>query len=75
MTRDEIIRMAEKAGFERLAPHVEDWVAFTEEIERFANLVAAAQREKDAAICEGCANTEANGATLAEFIRAQGESK
>jgi len=48
MTRDNIIRMAREAGFERLGTYAsfgEDWVAFTESLEAFANLVAAAERE------------------------------
>ena len=55
MTKDEIIQMAREAGFERLGTYAsfgEDWVAFTESLEAFANLVAAAEREACAAICE-----------------------
>ena len=52
MNRDDIIRMAREAGLERIysacdEPDVryayEDW---DDEIERFANLVAAAERER-----------------------------
>ena len=53
MTKDEIIRMAREAGFERLGTYAsfgEDWVAFTESLEAFANLVAAAEREACAAM-------------------------
>ena len=52
MTKD-IIRMAREAGFERLGTYAsfgEDWVAFTESLEAFANLVAAAEREACAAM-------------------------
>jgi hypothetical protein len=42
MTRDEIIRMAQEAGF---TPQREEWV-FTEMLERFAALVAAAERNR-----------------------------
>ena len=52
MIRDDIIRMARCAGFEQLGPDIEDWVCFTEEIERFAALVAAAEREECAKVCE-----------------------
>ena len=45
MTREDIIKLAREAGFEQLGPDIEDWVCFTEEIERFAALVAAAERE------------------------------
>jgi len=48
MTRDEIIRMAREAGGD-------DWGIFRDfmpELERFANLVAAAEREECAKVCE-----------------------
>ena len=45
MNRDDIIRMAWKAGFERLGHTDNDWVCYPEDIERFANLVASAERE------------------------------
>ena len=48
MKKDDIIRMAREAGFERLGTYAsfgEDWVAFTESLEAFANLVAAAERD------------------------------
>ena len=46
MTREDIIKLAREAGFEQLGPDIEDWVCFTEEIERFAALVAAAERQR-----------------------------
>ena len=46
MTREEIIKLAREAGFEQLGPDIEDWVCFTEGIERFAALVAAAERQR-----------------------------
>jgi hypothetical protein len=66
MTRDDIIRLAEESGLEDgLYPYGALW----ESIERFAALVAAAEREACADIastcCEGCADD----------IRARGESK
>jgi lysozyme family protein len=48
MTKDDIIRMAREAGFERLGTYAsfgEDWVAFTESLEAFASLVAAHKAE------------------------------
>ena len=45
MTRDDIIRMAREAGPLTKGPF-DDWC------KRFANLVAAAEREACAAICE-----------------------
>ena len=53
MTKDDIIRMAREAGFERLGTYAsfgEDWVGFTESLELFANLAAAAEREACAAM-------------------------
>lgn len=47
MTRDDIIRMAREAG---LWPAVTD--TFPSEVERFASLVAAAEREECARLCE-----------------------
>ena len=52
MTRDDIIHMAREAGFEELFEHSDDWVCFTEEIERFAALVAAHEREACANVCD-----------------------
>ena len=48
MTRDDIIRMAREAGGD-------DWGIFRDfmpELERFAKLVAAAEREACAKVCE-----------------------
>jgi hypothetical protein len=55
MTQDEIIEMARQAGFERLGVYAQfgdDWVAFTEEIEAFAKLIAEKEREACARVCE-----------------------
>ena len=49
MTRDDIIRMAEHAGF---GMPVQVFQFRTEELERFAALVAAAEREACAKVCE-----------------------
>ena len=45
MNRDDIIRMAREAGFERLGHDDDDLVCYPEELEAFAALVAAAERE------------------------------
>jgi len=71
MNREDIIRMAHEAGFEGFGNG--DWVCTTEEIERFAALVAAAEREACADIaenwrCNGCPRT-----VLADQIRARGQ--
>ena len=48
MTRDDIIRMAREAGW--TGP--EENVTYVAMLERFANLVAAAEREACAKVCE-----------------------
>ena len=70
MTREEIIRMAREAGFD---PHdmSDDFTCNLEDIERFASLVAAAEREACAKVCETFYNHEAKD--CAEAIRARGE--
>jgi len=50
MDRDEIIRMAEEANGEPAWCGGVDWT--WDEVERFANLVAAAEREACAKVCD-----------------------
>ena len=52
MTKDEIIEMARRAGFERLGHTAEDWVCHLEDIEEFTKLVAEHERERCAEICD-----------------------
>ena len=40
MTKEEMIEMAKRAGFERLGHTAEDWVCHLEDIEEFIKLVA-----------------------------------
>jgi hypothetical protein len=73
MTRDDIIRMAREAGmlavsFNRTSGDTE-FSAYTLELERFAALVAAAEREACADLCEGHYDT----AQAARAIRARGQ--
>lgn len=49
MTKDDTIRMARKAGFNWPEIHT---TTIEERLERFATLVAAAQREECAKVCE-----------------------
>jgi hypothetical protein len=75
MTRDDIIRMAEEAGWTGLKENV-TYVAM---LERFAALVAAAEREACAKVCDAydvaedanCCDT-AEGIAIA--IRARGSN-
>ena len=61
MTRDDILRMAREAGFKERNGIVRTmhssgaWVGINEEIERFAALVAAAEREACAQECDDLA--------------------
>ena len=84
MTRDDIIRMAEHAGF---GMPVQVFQFRAEELERFAALVAAAEREACAKVCEkeqfeltqdvagknGLQHFDAGCRSCAEMIRARGE--
>ncbi len=78
MTRDDIIRLAREARFEQIAG--DDWVCFTDEIERFASLVAAAEREACAKVCEGERRLGLDderayyGDLMAAAIRARGQA-
>ena len=72
MNREDIIRMAWKAGFERLGHTNNDWVCYPEDIESFAALVASAEREACAKVCED--SVEYAGDTLADAIRARGQA-
>ena len=68
MTKEEIIKMAKQAGFERLGHDEHDYVCYPDDIVAFARLVAEHEREK-------CAKRlEAVGAAhCAENIRARGQ--
>jgi hypothetical protein len=61
MTRDDIIRMAKEAGFERTKMHGA--------LERFAYIVATVEREACANLVDECVNIE----LLADAIRARGQ--
>ena len=57
MTRDDIIRMAREAGFNvdekgAINDGIETAADFSDELERFAALVAAAEREACAKVCQ-----------------------
>ena len=73
MTRDDIIRLAREAGFVRVvAIHADGSLTTTvapiKELERFAALIAAAEREA----CAKLAGPHLNG-EIAAAIRARGE--
>jgi hypothetical protein len=80
MTRDDIIRMAKEAGL-ALASFCR-WSAYSDDLERFAALVAEREREACAKLCEGLRPSKPeydqrfnDGCTLsAAAIRARGET-
>jgi hypothetical protein len=78
MSHDDIIRMARSAGLfiqpRRWFYSVRTSMDFDERVERFATLVAAAQKEKDAQICDAYGMPDGTSETariLAEAIRRQ----
>lgn len=82
MNKELIIRMAREAG---IAKHGLGWTCWEGQLERFAALVAAHEREKCAKVCEEGVDTEhpivkghimknfGSSDHLAEAIRARGE--
>ena len=70
MTRDDIVRMFEKAN----GWNPEGWDKTVDELERFANLIAAAEREACAALCDKLDDeyADANPADCAFVIRERG---
>ena len=68
MTKNEIILIADAAGLSYYGMG-KDREKFIHYLEAFANLVAAAEREACAKLCD-----EARAARLAEQIRARGEN-
>ena len=49
MNREDVIRMAQEAGFVTLSINEDTWIPY---LERFAELVASAEREACAEICK-----------------------
>ena len=75
MTRDDIIRMAREAGISK--PWDQEPIKW-ETLERFANLVAAAEREECAKICDaaqlfGNSDERWSAKCCSEAIRARGQ--
>ena len=71
MSREEIIGLAREAGF--LVASASLWVAESEALERFADLVAAAEREACAVLVERGMGDFLLGKKIAAAIRARGE--
>jgi len=71
MTRDDIIKLAREAGIEEVLEGADDWICFTEELVRFAALVAAAEREECADECVKLALKGGFAADCAAAIRSR----
>jgi hypothetical protein len=68
MNKDDIARMARESG------GLPDPMVFIAAYERFANLVAAAEREECAKVAEQTIGTAGANNLIAYFIRARGKS-
>jgi hypothetical protein len=68
MAQEDIVKMARKAG---IAKYGLGWTCWEGQLEAFAALVAAAEREACAKVCETFYNHEAKD--CADAIRARGE--
>ena len=75
MNREHIIRMARDAGADRNTDF-SDWSFDDAQLERFAALVAAAEREACAKVCEEYENDMGYGQPqkCADAIRARGQA-
>ena len=77
MTKEEIIRMAREAGCGWTMNGTEPVLTGEQQIERFAALVAAAEREACALTCEGIAADDQSEDSAAQdcaaAIRARGD--
>ena len=71
MTRDDIIRMAREA---QSVHATETWTfaLSANQLERFAALVAAAEREACAKVCDSVGDAEGHVYDAADYIRARG---
>jgi len=74
MTQDDIIRMAREAGLQQRHATPTEWWCWEGSIERFAALVAAAEREACADICDQHASVEGIAQRCAEQIRARSKT-
>ena len=55
MNKDDIIRMAREAGGYTTEHYPDEWRLDVDDLDRFADLVAAAEREACAQVCEAIA--------------------
>jgi hypothetical protein len=74
MNRDDIIRLAEQSGNGEVQDAIKSHMFFIDELERFAALVAAAEREACAKVVENYAGAwDDQGYALSQAIRARGQ--
>ena len=73
MNKEEVIAFAREARLAEPTHPFNPWGASDDALERFANLVAAAEREACAKLCDGW--TQADGDQCAEAIRARGDNE
>ena len=75
MNHEDIIRMAREAANGMLSYDAEgEWRLSAAEVERFADLVAAAEREACAKVCDEEATIEGVAQRCAAAIRARGDA-
>lgn len=76
MNREDIIRMAREAGFNVEQGYLLRITGIDEDLERFAALVASAEREACAKVCEtvNWYDSKAWASDIAAAIRARGEA-
>jgi hypothetical protein len=78
VTRDDIIRMAREAGWKDLREFDSEmrddiFMGKTQDLERFAALVAAAEREACAKVCDDLVLHQYSASGCAAAIRARGQ--
>lgn len=75
MNRDDIIRLAQEAGgrIEHIGTNIAWFEFLPKNLERFAALVAAAEREECAKLCEEHWRNGGNAMECADAIRARGK--
>jgi len=71
MTQDEIKDMAREAD---VRPMLYDGLLAVTNLDKFAALVAAAEREACAKVCDDMSNSDWSTKQCAEFIRARGQA-
>jgi hypothetical protein len=71
--KEDIIRIAQEAGFMEAGHPMNPWSAHTDQIEVFAALVAAHEREQAAKVCDDWPNGRDDVYSIGVAIRARGE--